>query len=85
MDQELEATSVRRGGIDPFSRLVRIALVVYLSPVILIVLAIGLVGMLAMKVGKPTARMAVEGAHPAHETNRPLGLAKAPARVREMV
>jgi hypothetical protein len=73
-------------------RLVRCALVLYLSPAILVVLAIGLVAILAAKLGKPTTRVAIkgvgstiEGFHPGHEPNHPMGLAKSPVQVREVV
>jgi hypothetical protein len=92
MDIRLDAAIDRREEIRPLERLLRIGLVAWLSPVILVVLAIGLVGMLATRIGKPTSRVAVkgvgaavEGFHSGHEMNRPLGLAKNPAKVRELV
>jgi hypothetical protein len=92
MDIRLDAANDRREEMRPLDHLLRIGLVAWLSPVILVVLAIGLVAMLTEKIGKPTARIAikdigaaVEGYHPGHEMNRPLGLAKNPAQVRELV
>jgi hypothetical protein len=92
MDMGLDAAIDRREKIGTLERLARFVLVAYLSPVILIVLAIGLVGMLAAKIGKPTARVAsndiavtVEGVHSGHEPTRPLGLAKSPVQARELV
>jgi hypothetical protein len=92
MDIRLDTAIDRREKPHPLERLLRIGLVAWLSPVILVVLAIGLVAMLAAKIGKPIARVAikgvaatVEGFHPGHEMNRPLGLAKNPAQVRELV
>jgi hypothetical protein len=84
MDQRADVAHVRPEGLAPLDRFVRIAFVVYLSPVLLIVFAIGLAGMLASKM-RPTARVAVEGLHPTHKPNRPLGLARVPTQVRERV
>jgi hypothetical protein len=61
----------------------RLALVVYLSPVILVVLAIGLVGMVAASIGKPAACVAIDGVHPAHKAPGPLGIVGDPSHVRE--
>jgi hypothetical protein len=88
-----DAAIDRRQEIGTPERLARLSLVVLLSPVILIVLAIGLVGMLAQKLGgRPVAMVAVEGVkvtvegdHLAHDPNRPLGLARMPTQVRELV
>ena len=92
MDIRVDAAIDRREDNRPLERLLRIGLVAWLSPVILVVLAIGLVAMFASKIGKPIARIAikgvdatVEGYHPGHEMNRPLGLEKSPAQVRELV
>ena len=65
---------VGRKDLGPFQRALRIALVVYLSPVILLVMAIGVVGMLAAKVAKPVARIARAGVHSKHEATAPLGI-----------
>jgi hypothetical protein len=56
---------VRREGSHPLdlSRLMRVALVVYLSPVILLVFAIGLIGMLAASLVKPAGQVAAKGVH----------------------
>jgi hypothetical protein len=92
MDIRVDAAIDRPERAFPLDRLMRIGMVVYLSPVILTVLAIGLVGMLATRIGKLTSKVAVkgvgaavEGYHPWHEMKRPLGLAKNPAQVRELV
>jgi hypothetical protein len=85
MGMRREAAIVRREGTSPFQRLTRLALVLYLSPVILAVLAIGLVGMVAASIVKPVARVAIKGAHSAHKPTKPLGIATTPTHVREMV
>jgi hypothetical protein len=92
MDTSVDAAIGGRGGIGSLERIGRFVLIAYLSPVILVVLAIGLVGMVATKIGKPTAMGALKGAsvtvkgvHSAHETNRPVGLAKSVAQVRKVV
>ena len=71
--------------VRPLDRALRIAMVIYLSPVILAVLAVGVVGMVASSFGKPTARVAGEGLHSSHKLSRPLGLVRKPAPVREKV
>ncbi len=85
MDRGLDVAMVRRDEIDPLSRLVRLMLVIYLSPVILTVFAIGLVGMIAAKFTKPIARRVVEGVHRGHGPSRPTARAKKPTQVRELV
>jgi hypothetical protein len=75
MDMKADAAIDRRGGIAPLDHLVRLGLVIYLSPVILVVLAIGLIGLLAAKIGKPAAPVTVEGFHShrpvsSHETRK---------------
>jgi hypothetical protein len=74
MEQKMDDTIVGREGLGPFQHAIRIALVVYLSPVILLVMAIGVVGMLAAKVAKPVARIARAGVHSKHEPAAPLGI-----------
>ena len=84
MKMRRDPAIVRREGIISLDRLVRLALVVYLSPVILVVFAIGLVGALAAKIVKPAGKIAVEGVHSAHKSGRPVGLAGAASQVREI-
>jgi hypothetical protein len=67
----LLAATVDHAGTGPAQRLVRWALVVYLSPVILVVLAIGLVGVVAASLGKPAARVAIDRVHSAHRAPGP--------------
>jgi hypothetical protein len=67
---------VGRQGLSPFERALRITLAIYLFPVMVAVLAIGLVGMVAARFGKPAATVAVKGLHPNHESSKPLGLMK---------
>ena len=81
----LEAATVHHAGTGPAQRLVRLALVVYLSPVILVVLAIGLVGVVAANIGKPAARVAIDGIHPAHTAARPSGIVGEPSHAREAI
>jgi hypothetical protein len=59
MDMKADAAIDRRGGIAPLDHLVRLGLVIFLSPVILVVLAIGLIGLLAAKIGETAGRVAV--------------------------
>jgi hypothetical protein len=81
----LVSATVRRAGTAPAQRLLRLALVVYLSPVIVLVLAIGLVGVVAASLGRPAARVAVDGVHPAHAAAGPSGFVGEPSHVRETV
>lgn len=81
MEQPLDVTPAPREEIGPVARLVRIALVVYLSPVILVVLAIGGVAMLASKLMKPAPALAADGPRMA---NQPMGLARSKKRAREL-
>jgi hypothetical protein len=81
----LVSATVQRAGTAPAQRLLRLALVVYLSPVILLVLAIGVVGVVAASLGRPPARVAVDGVHPAHGTPGPSGIVGEPTHVRETV
>ncbi len=76
MDQMLGQQSTVDEGTGLVHRAVRLVLVAYLSPVILVVMAIGLVGMLAGRLARPVARPPVTGAHPAHAKARPLGVGR---------
>jgi hypothetical protein len=56
MEMRPDAAIVGQVGVIP-SYLARLALMAYLSPVFLIVLVVGLVGMLALKIWKPLERV----------------------------
>jgi hypothetical protein len=84
MEYRLDARPAPREETDSAARLVRIALAVYLSPVILIVLAIGASATLASKMMgllRPTRQLAAEGPR---DAATPMGLARKKQRVREM-
>jgi hypothetical protein len=70
MDMRLDTAFVGRGEIGPIERLVRLGMSIYLSPVILVVLAIGLIGLLAAKLGKTAGRVAVVGIQPNRMSSR---------------
>jgi hypothetical protein len=76
MERKMDKAIVGRVGNGGFERALRVVLMVYLSPVIAIVMAIGFVGMLAARVGKPVALAAVEGVHTDHKLNGPIGFMK---------
>jgi hypothetical protein len=76
MERTMDNAIGGREGISPVERALRVALVVYLSPVLVVVLAIAIVGMLASRIGKPIARAVVEGVHAAHRHTGPIGFMK---------
>jgi hypothetical protein len=85
MNTSVDATIGGPWEIGPLERLGRFVLIAYLSPVILVVLAIGLVGIIATKMRKPITSVTVEDIHSARETNRQVGLATCVAQVCEVI
>jgi hypothetical protein len=76
LERTMDEAMIGREGPGPIGRAVRIALVVYLSPVIVIVMAIGVVGMLATRVGKMVTRLAFADIPSRHTLAGPMGFIK---------
>jgi len=82
MDQIPGEKATTERGCPLLDRAVRAALVVYLSPVIVLVLAIGAVASLATRLGTPTPRPSIANGPIPHEKICHFGGARQAGRVR---